>query len=91
VGEIPLYFYVPMERFFDGMDHKNSKTQGGKEQVRKKILKKKKRKEWRKEKEEIFFTTYMEVPILVCSPSIRNALRATTLVQPSLMGTSPTT
>jgi hypothetical protein len=30
VGEIPLYFYVPLKRFFDGTDQENSKTQGGK-------------------------------------------------------------
>ncbi len=36
MGEIPLYFYVPMERFLDGMDQENSKTQGGgKGQIRK--------------------------------------------------------
>ncbi len=34
VGEIPLYFYVPMERFFDGTDGENSETQGGKGQIR---------------------------------------------------------
>jgi hypothetical protein len=31
------------------------------------------RKEWKKEKEEIF--TYLQVPKLVYSPSVRNALR----------------
>jgi hypothetical protein len=36
------------------------------------FLKKAKRKELRKEKEEIFM--YMEVPILMCSPSVRNTL-----------------
>jgi hypothetical protein len=38
VGEIVLYFFVPMfpmERFFDGTDQENSKTQGGKGQIRK--------------------------------------------------------
>jgi len=34
-GEIPLYFYVPMKRFFDETDQGTSKTQGGKEQIRK--------------------------------------------------------
>jgi hypothetical protein len=28
VGEILLYFYVPIERFFDVTDQENSKTQG---------------------------------------------------------------
>jgi hypothetical protein len=28
MGEIPLYFYVPMKRFFDGIYQENSKTQG---------------------------------------------------------------
>jgi hypothetical protein len=42
VGEIPLYFYVPMKRFFDGTDQDNSKTQGGEGQIRK-IQKKRKR------------------------------------------------
>jgi len=63
VGEIPLYFYVPMERFFDGTHQENSKTQGGKGQIRK-IKEKKERK--RKEKGEIF--PFVEVPILKCSP-----------------------
>jgi hypothetical protein len=89
VGEIPLYFYVPMKRFFDETDQDDSKTQGGKGQIRKI---QKKGKEWRKEKEEIF--TDVEVPILVCSPSARNAL----VLPPSCnlplgeltrMGTSP--
>jgi len=53
-----------MERFFDGTDQENSKTQGGKGQIRK--IQKKRRKEWRKEKEEIF--PFVEVPILKCSP-----------------------
>jgi hypothetical protein len=80
VGEIPLYFYVPMKRFFDGTDQDNSK--------------KEKRKEWRKEKEEIF--TDVEVPILVCSPSARNGLMLPPscnlpLEELTRMGTSLTT
>ncbi len=71
MGEIPLYFYVPLKRFFDGTDQDNSKTQGGKGH-QENSKKKKKKKEWRKEKEEIF--TDVEVPILVCSPLARNAL-----------------
>ncbi len=72
--EIWLYFlcsHVPMERFFDGTDQENSKTQGGKDRLGK--FKKTRRKEWRKEKEEI--VKYVEIPILVCSPLVRNALR----------------
>jgi len=45
VGEILLYFYVPMERFFDGMDEENSKTQGGKRQMKKIHKNKKERME----------------------------------------------
>jgi hypothetical protein len=37
-----------MERFFDGTDQENSKTQGGKGQISKNF--KTRRKEWRKEK-----------------------------------------
>jgi hypothetical protein len=53
------------------------------------------RKEWRKEKEEIL--KYMEIPILVCSPSVGNTLRLLPLCNPpsreppTCMGTSPTT
>jgi hypothetical protein len=36
VGEIPLYFYFPMERFFDGTDEENSKKQDGKNGGKKK-------------------------------------------------------
>jgi hypothetical protein len=36
-------------------------------------FKKTRKKEWRKEKEEI--VKYVEIPILVCSPSVGNALR----------------
>jgi hypothetical protein len=48
-----------MKRFFDETDQDDSKTQGGKGQIRK-IQKKEKGKEWRKEKEEIF--TDVKVP-----------------------------
>jgi hypothetical protein len=41
-----------LERFFDGTDQENSKTQGGKGQIRL-IQKKTRRKEWRNEKEDI--------------------------------------
>jgi hypothetical protein len=59
LGEILQYFYVPIERIFDGTDQENSK--------------KTRRKEWRKEKEENF--TNVEVRILLCSPLVGNALR----------------
>jgi hypothetical protein len=55
-----------MERFFDGTNQENSKTQGGKGQIRK--IQKTRRKEWRREKEDIF--SYMEVPILMCYQSV---------------------
>jgi hypothetical protein len=45
-----------MKRFFDGTDQENSRTQGGKGQMRK-ILKKTRRKEWRNEREEILSCT----------------------------------
>ncbi len=57
------------------------------------------RKEWKKEKEEIYsylFFTFVEVPILVCSPSVENALGLLPLCnppsgEPTPTGTSPTT
>jgi hypothetical protein len=56
-------------------------------------FKKTRRKEWRKKK-EIF--TYVEVPILVCSPSVENALKIPPLCdppsgKPTHTGTSTTT
>jgi hypothetical protein len=39
-----LCSHVPMERFFDGLNHENSKTQGGKGQIRKIQKNKKERK-----------------------------------------------
>jgi hypothetical protein len=74
VGEISLYFYVPMFPWKDFLmgwirkiqKHKEEKDRSGK-------FKKTRRKEWMKEKEEIFM--YVEVPILVCSPSVGNTLR----------------
>ncbi len=89
VGGNPAIFlcsHVPMERFFDGTDQENSKTQGGKGQISKNF--KTRRKEWRKEKKR-FWRRY--VPILVCSPSVRKAREespgATALMQPSLWRT----
>jgi hypothetical protein len=63
------------------MDQENSKTQGGKGQMRK--IQKKNKKERKnagkkknlyagKKKKEIL--TYVEVPIVVCSPSVGNTL-----------------
>jgi hypothetical protein len=72
-----------MERFFDGTDQENSKTQG-KGQSRK-IFKKEKNGG---KKKIIFFILfyfifmYIEVPILVCSPLVRNAF-----VRPSIRRT----
>jgi hypothetical protein len=58
MGVIPLYFYVPMfpwKDFLMGWNQINSKTQGGKGQIRKIQKNKKERKKaLRKEKEEIF-------------------------------------
>jgi len=51
LGEILLYFYVPMERIFDRTDEENSKTQGGKGQIRKIQKNKKERMEERKREE----------------------------------------
>jgi len=65
-----LHSFVPMERFFNGMDQENSKTQGGKGQIRKIQKNKKERMEERKRRD--FYN--LEVPILVCSPLMRNAL-----------------
>jgi hypothetical protein len=95
VGEIPLYFYVPAfpwKDFFDRMDQENSKTQGGKGQIRKIQKNKKERMEERKRRD--FYN--LEVPILVCSPSIGNTLWLPPSCdppsgEPTHMGTSPTT
>jgi hypothetical protein len=58
-----LHSHVPMERFFDGTDQENSKKQETKNGGKKKKK----------------FFTYVEVLILMCSPSVTN-----TLVRPSL-------
>jgi hypothetical protein len=81
VGEIPLYVYVLIERFFDGTDKENSKTRG-------------KGNNGGKKKKRFF--TYGEDPILVYSLSVRNALGPALLCDPpsggpTHMGTSPTT
>jgi hypothetical protein len=64
VREIPLYFYVLMFP----CSHEKIKE----ERDRSGKFNKTRRKEWRKEREEIF--AYVEVPILVCSPLVGDAL-----------------
>jgi hypothetical protein len=82
VGDPAIFLcsHVPMERFFDGTDQENSKTQGGKGHSSRKIFKNK--KERMKERKRKRFFTYMEVPILIFSPSVRNIL-----VRPSMRRT----
>jgi hypothetical protein len=53
--QIPLQFYVPMKRFFDGMNQENSKTQGGNGQIRN-ILKKQERNNGGKKKKKFLCT-----------------------------------
>jgi hypothetical protein len=55
-----------MRRIKKVQKHKEERDRSGK-------LKKTRRKEWNKEKEEIF--THLEVPKLMYSPSVGNALR----------------
>jgi hypothetical protein len=62
VGEIPLYFYVPMFPWKDFLMA----------QIRKIQKNKKERMEERKRR--YCFVTDVEVPILVCFPSVGNAL-----------------
>ncbi len=84
-----LRSHVPMKRFLDGMDQENSKTQGGKGQIRK-IQEKQEGKNGGKKKKRFFLyiTTYMEVPILTHVFSIgREHTQAIALVQPSLWRT----
>jgi hypothetical protein len=55
VGEIPLYFYVPMFPWKDFLMPRIMKTKKHKkERDRSGKFRKTSRKEWRKEKEEIF-------------------------------------
>jgi len=78
-----------MKRFLDGIDQENSKTQGGKGQIRK-IQEKQEGKNGGKKKKRFFLyiTTYMEVPILTHVFSIgREHTQAIALVQPSLWRT----
>jgi hypothetical protein len=64
VREIPLYFYVLMFPRSHGKIKEERDRSGNFNKTR--------RKEWRKEREEIF--AYLEVPILVCSPLVGDAL-----------------
>jgi hypothetical protein len=82
VGEIPLYFYVPV---FPWKDF----SMGW---IRK--IKKNKNERMEERKGRDFYN--LEVPILVCSPSIGNALWLPPSCdppsgEPTHMGTSPTT
>ncbi len=59
-GREPTIFlcsHVPMERFFDGTDQENSKTKGGKGQIRK-IQKKQEGKNGGKKKKRFYFILF---------------------------------
>jgi hypothetical protein len=78
-GENLLYFYIPMFPWKDFLMEQIRKIQKHKEemeQIRKKKFKnKKERMEERKRRDFIFMKViYMKVPILMCSPSVRNTL-----------------
>ncbi len=74
LGEILLYFYVPMFSWKDFLMGQIKKIQKHKEERDRsgKFKKEKEKKEWRKEKEEIF--TYAKGTIHVGSPLGGNAL-----------------
>jgi hypothetical protein len=83
-----------MERFFDGTDQENSKHKEERDRLGNKI--KTRRKEWKKEKKRFFFEiffTYIEVPILMCSPLGWEHPRTTLRKEnpPTRMGNSPKT
>jgi hypothetical protein len=86
-----------MEIFFDGTDPENSKNKRRKGMTDQEFFLKKTRKEWRKEKkEEIYLFPSVEVPILMCSPTVENALGLPPSCdppsgEPTRMGTSLTT
>jgi hypothetical protein len=96
VGEIPLYFYIPMFPWKDFLMGWIRKIQKHKEESDGSgNFKKTRRKEWRKEKEEIFYI-HGGSHTRVCSPSIENTRRLPPLCdppsgEPTGMGTSPTT
>jgi hypothetical protein len=79
-----------MERFFDGTDQENSKHKEERDRLGNKI--KKRRKEWKKEKKRFFFEiffTYIEVPILMCSPLGQEHPRTTLHQENSLVWETP--
>jgi hypothetical protein len=63
-----------------GTDQENSKAKGGNGQIRK-IIKKNKKERMKERKTRDFFM-YMEVPILMCSPSVKNVLGLPPLCDP---------
>jgi hypothetical protein len=101
--EILLYFYVPMflwKDCYDGTDQENPKKQEGRNGGKKKkrffcyLLGGSHTRVFSISQEWPWATT--EVPILVCSPSTKNALALPPLCdppsgEPTCMGTSPTT
>jgi hypothetical protein len=86
-----------MEIFFDGTNQENSKNKRRKGMTHQENSKKTTRlKEWRKEKEEIYLFMSVEVPILMCSPTVENTLGLPPSCdppsgEPTRMGTSLTT
>jgi hypothetical protein len=93
-----LCSHVPMKRFFwwdRSRKFKNTRPKGTEQEN----SKKQEGKNGRKKKKRFyfyFFKTFVEVPILVCSPSVGNALRLLPSCnppsgEPTHTGTSPTT
>jgi hypothetical protein len=77
VGEILLYFYIPMFPWKDFLMGRIRKFQKYKEERYRsgKFKKKQEGKNGGKKKMRLFCLRYVEVPILVCSPSVGNTLR----------------
>jgi hypothetical protein len=97
VGEIPLYFYIPMFPLKDFLMGWIRKIQKHKEERRNRSgnFKKTRTKERRKEKRRDFYI-HGGSHTHVCSPSIENTLRLPPWCdppsgEPTGMGTSPTT
>ncbi len=91
-GDPTMFPMFPWKDFLMGWITKIEKQK--EEMDKSEKFKKTRRKEWRKEKEEI--VKYVEIPILVCSPLVRNALRLPPWCdppsgEPTCMGTSSTT
>jgi hypothetical protein len=90
-----LCSHVPMFPWKDFLMGRIKKMQKHKEERdRSGKFKKTRKKEWMKEKEEI--SMYVEVPILVCSPSVGNTLGLLPSSnppsgEPTCIGTFPTT